>query len=134
MRMTQRTDNAKGANNFSLYAQQQKVITVTETLENVNGIKARTLHGYNANTLARVFEMLPTLKGKTLVNGGYVTNVTTRRNGKKTVKIIYYTFKTNNNEKMYFAFVFGGIVNTLKGFERCGQFDRYNATLFARVK
>ena len=134
MKMTKTTDNAKGAYTFSKYAQQVRVETITETLENITGAKASTLHGYKSATLEKVFKLLPLLKNVTLVNGGYVTNVTTRRNGKNTVRIVYLTYTTRKNERIYFAFVFGGIVDAMKGFERCGQFDRYNATLFARMK
>lgn len=134
MRKTKTTDNVNGAFNFSKYAQQMRIANITDTLANIIGVNGARLHGYKAETLERVFDLLPLLKGNDLNNGAHVTNVTTRRNGKDTVRIVYFTYTTRKRERIYFAFVFGGIVNTMKGFERCGQFDRYNATLFARVK
>lgn len=134
MRMTKTTDNRNGANNFSKYAQQIRIATITDTLADIIGVNGARLHGYKSATLERVFNLLPLLKGNTLVNGAIVTNVTTRRNGKNTVKTVYFTYTTRKQEKIYFAMVFGAIVENLKGFERCGVFSRYNATLFARVK
>lgn len=134
MKMTKTTDNKNGANTFSKYAQQMRIATITDTLADIIGVNSARLHGYKVETLEKVFDLLPLLKGNTLNNGAHVTNVTTRRNGKNTVRIVYFTYATRKNEKIYFAMVFGAIVNALKGFERCGQFDRYNATLFARMR
>jgi hypothetical protein len=133
MRMTKTTDNYNGAFRFSKYAQQIRVETITATLETLLGVKTNSLHGYKSITLDRVFALLPLLKGNALVNGAMVTNVTTRRNGRHTVRTVYFTYTTRKGERIYFAMVFGAIVESLKGFERCGIFSRYNATLFARI-
>lgn len=134
MRMIKETDNKNGAYTFSKYAQQIRIATITDTLANIIGVNGARLHGYKSATLERVFNLLPLLKGNTLVNGAIVTNVTTRRNGKNTVKTVYFTYTTRKSEKIYFAMVFGAITESLKGFERCGIFSRYNATLFARMR